>query len=127
MPVYQLRPAKRSEAKPLIGIYAESGCGKTYSSLLLARGFVGPTGKIVMIETEGGRGEAFADLIEGGYSVIPIRESFSPKDYGEAISAAEQAKPAALIIDSASHEWEGSGGVLSMAAGNQADGKKGPL
>ena len=44
------RPATRSEAKPLIGLYAESGAGKTYSALLLARGFVGPSGKIAMIQ-----------------------------------------------------------------------------
>src|SRR5712671_6448446 len=96
------RPATRTEAKPLIGLYAESGNGKTWSALLLARGFVGPTGKIGMIETEGGRGD------------------FSPVEYGNAITEAEAAKLDALIIDSASHEWEGAGGVLSMAADNQA-------
>jgi len=124
-----IRPAARSNAKPLIGIYAESGKGKTYSSLVLARGFIGPTGEILMIETEGGRGEAFSDPTEypevGGYKVIPITESFAPTEYGKAITAAEQAKPDALIIDSASHEWEGAGGVLSMAAANQASGTKG--
>lgn len=128
---YTFRPAERSQAKPLIGIYSESGCGKTYSALLLARGFVGPTGTIGMIETESGRGEAYADPREypeiGGYHVLPLRADFSPKVYGEAITAAENAKLDALIIDSASHEWEGAGGVLSMAAANQAAGKKGPL
>lgn len=120
---YQVRPAKRSEAKPLIGIYSESGCGKTYSALLLARGFVGPQGKIVMIETESGRGEAYADPNEypeiGGYDVVSMRDNFSPEEYGKAITAVERAKPDALIIDSASHEWEGAGGVLAMAAENQ--------
>lgn len=128
---YTVRPAKRSEAKPLIGIYSESGCGKTYTALLLARGFVGPTGKIIMIETESGRGEAYADPQEypeiGGYDVIPMRDDFSPAEYGKAITAAERENPQALIIDSASHEWEGAGGVLSMAASNQAAGKKGPI
>ncbi len=124
---YIFRPAKRSEAKPLIGLYSESGCGKTLSALYLARGFVGPSGKIGMIETEAGRGEAYADTVPGSYDVLPIRDDFSPRNYGSAISAAEEAKLDALIIDSASHEWEGSGGVLSMAAQNQADGKKGPL
>ncbi len=38
---YTLRPAAASEAKPLIGFYAESGAGKTYSALLTACGFVG--------------------------------------------------------------------------------------
>src|SRR5215472_5863573 len=53
------RPATRAEAKPLIGLYSESGCGKTWSALLLARGFAGPLGRIGMIETEAGRGEAY--------------------------------------------------------------------
>ena len=121
---WEVRPAKRSEAKPLIGIYAPSGCGKTWSSLMLARGFVGPKGKIVMLETEGGRGEVFADVLPGGYDVCSMRNDFSPENYGAAITAIEKTEPDALIIDSASHEWEGSGGVLSMAAENEAAGKK---
>lgn len=121
------RPAERTNAKPLIGLYAESNCGKTYSALLLARGFVGPSGRIGMIETESGRGEAYAATIPGGYDVLSIRDNFSPKAYGDAISAAEKANLDALIIDSASHEWEGTGGVLDMAATNMASGKKGVL
>ena len=125
---YSFRPAKRSEAKPLIGLYAESGCGKTWSSLLLARGFVGPNGKIGMIETEGGRGEANVgrDPV-GQYLVRPIRGDFSPIEYGKALTDAEGEKLDALIIDSASHEWESAGGVLAMAAENQAKGMKGVL
>lgn len=121
------RPAIRSSAKLLVGLYSESGCGKTLSALLLARGFVGPNGTIGMIETESGRGEAYADTLQGGYSVLSLRESFSPEAYGEAISAAEQSGFGALIIDSASHEWEGVGGVLDMAAKNEEAGKKGLL
>lgn len=122
------RPATRSEAKPLIGLYAESGNGKTWSALLLARGFVGPTGKIGMIETEGGRGEANVGREPvGQYLVRPIRGDFSPQAYGQAITDAEAEKLDALIIDSASHEWEGANGVLAMAAANDAAGKKGVL
>ncbi len=125
---YSFRPAMRSEAKPLIGLYAESGNGKTWSALLLARGFVGPNGKIGMIETEGGRGEANVGRAPvGDYLVRPIRGNFSPIEYGKAIAEAEEAKLDALIIDSASHEWEGAGGVLSMAADNQSKGTKGVL
>lgn len=124
---YQLRPAIKSSAKLLLGIYSESGRGKTFSSLLVARGFVGPQGTIAMLETESGRGEIYVDVIPGGYQVVSIAGDFSPTQYGEAITAAEQAKVGALIIDSASHEWESIGGVLDMAAKNQADGKKGPL
>lgn len=132
---FQFRPAQRSSAKPLIGIFSESGAGKTYSALALARGFVGPRGRIGMIETESGRGEAYADPREYpefagdgqefNYQVLSLHDDFSPKAYGKAITAAEAEKLDALIIDSASHEWEGVGGVLSMAATNEASGKKG--
>jgi hypothetical protein len=125
----QFRKAVGSEAKPLIGLYSESGCGKTKSALLLASGFVGgDMSQVGMIETEAGRGEAYAGEADvGGYNVLPLRQEFSPKTYGAAIRAAEDARLRALIIDSASHEWEGIGGVLAMAAENQEAGKKGPV
>lgn len=124
---FSFRPARRSEAKPLIGLYAESGRGKTYSALLLARGFVGPQGRIAMIDTEAGRGEAYADLIPGGYDVLPLRDDFSPENFGKAIKAAEAANYDALIIDSASHEWSGQNGVLAQATKRQDQGLKGVL
>lgn len=126
---FTFRPAKRTNAKPLIGIYSESGCGKTTSALMLACGFVGgDMSKVGMIETESGRGEALAGHPTlGGYQVLSLREDFSPKAYGQAITAAEKAGFTALLLDSASHEWEGANGVLAMAAMNQEQGKKGPL
>ena len=125
---HTFRKAITSEAKPLVGLYSESGCGKTKSALLIAKVFTGDMAKGGMIETESGRGEAYADDAEvGGYSVLSLRESFSPKDYGAAIGAAESAGLQCLIVDSASHEWEGVGGVLAMAAANQDAGKKGPV
>ena len=134
---YTFEPASRGSAKPLIGLYAESGCGKTYSALLLARGFVGPQGRIGMIETESGRGEAYASPQEypelagpdasTNYNVLRLRDNFAPAEYGAALKAAEKANLGALIIDSASHEWEGPGGVLAMAAKAQEGGAKGVL
>lgn len=123
---FQIRKASRGQAKPLIGLYAESGCGKTWSSLLLARGFA-PKGRIIMIETEGGRGEAYVDMIDGGYEVVSIRGDFAPKNFGAALDVIETSGADVLIVDSASAEWEGAGGVLAMAAANQAAGKKGPI
>lgn len=125
---YTLRKAVTSEAKPLVGLYSESGNGKTRSALLIAKGFCGDMSKVAMVETESGRGEAYADdSVVGGYGVLSIREDFSPKSYGAAITAAEKAGVQCLIVDSASHEWEAATGVLGMAAKNQEDGKKGPL
>ena len=109
------RPAARSSSIPLIGIFGESGTGKTMSALLLARGFVGPKGRIVMIDTESGRGALYADVIPGGYSHGVLGEPFTSDRYIEAIREAEK-NADLIIIDSASHEWEGIGGVLDQAA-----------
>lgn len=115
---YTFKPAARSQTKPLVGLYGQSGSGKTLSSLYLARGFAG-AGRIGMIDTESGRGQIYSDVIEGGYDVLTLGEPFSPKAYIEAIRTAEDAGLAALVIDSMSHEWEGLGGVLDMAAENE--------
>ena len=118
--------ATRIGVRPLIGLYSESGCGKTYSSLLLARGFVGPEGKIVMIDTESGRGSLYADVLPGGYDVLQITEPFSSRAFVEAIRAVEESGAAIGIIDGASHEWEGIGGVLDQAGEiEQKTGKPG--
>lgn len=111
----------------MIDLYSESGCGKTYSALLLARGFVGPTGKIGMIDSESGRGELYADVIPGGYDVLRIDPPFSPARYIEAHNAIIESGAAIGIIDSVSHEWEGIGGVLDMAAANEEQSGKSGL
>jgi hypothetical protein len=123
---FVIKDASRQGVKPLIGLYSESGCGKTYSALLLARGIVGPSGKIVQIDTEAGRGALYADVIPGGYKTLEMSEPFSPARYIAAIQAAEQSGAKIVVIDSASHEWEGLGGVLDMAAESEArSGKAG--
>lgn len=123
---FEIKAATRVGVRPLIGIYGESGCGKTYTALLVARGFVGDAGKIVMIDSESGRGSLYADVLPGGYDVLELNQPFSPAAYIKAIDAVEQSGAKIGIIDSASHEWEGLGGVLEMAAENeQRSGKPG--
>lgn len=122
-----IRPATRKGVRPLICLYSESGGGKTYSALALARGFAGPGGKIVLGDTESGRGELYSDVsLFGGYDVCPISEPFSPSRYIEAMTAIENSGASIGILDSGSHEWEGLGGVLDMADTNrEKSGKDG--
>lgn len=125
---FHFRPAKRSEAKPLVGLYGESGSGKTLSALMLGRGFAGPDGKVGMIETESGRGEAYEGdpRVPGGYLVLPLRDDCSPQAFGAAIHQAEKETMDALIIDSASLEWiDGPKSVNAQASKNEEEGKKG--
>lgn len=113
---FKIQTATRQNIKPLIGVYGESGTGKTYSALLLARGFVGPDGEICMIDSESGRGSLYADVLPGGYKTLELVGPFSPDRYIAAIEHVEKSGAVIGIIDSASHEWEGLGGVTDMAA-----------
>ena len=119
MSQFQITKATRRGVVPLIGLYAESGCGKSMSALLLARGLVGPAGDIHMIDTESRRGSLYADVIPGGFSVLDLEPPFTPARYIEAIDFVIKAGAKVAVIDSMSHEWEGSGGVLDMAGDNE--------
>jgi len=113
MSEFVFRKAERKQAKLRLALCGTSGSGKTYSSLLLAKGI----GKnIAFIDTENGSGELYA-----GHDGIPeyeycrISAPFTPERYIDAIKAAEKAGFDVIIIDSLSHAWSGSGGVLDMA------------
>lgn len=110
----EFAPAKRQGIKPLIGIFGKSSGGKTFSALMLARGIVGPAGRIGLIDTENGRGSIFCDVIPGGYEVLELKPPFSPAAYGEAFGVAEEAKFDICVCDSQSHEWIGEGGYLDQ-------------
>ena len=111
---FTIKPATRQGVKPLVGFYGKSGSGKTMSALLLARGLVGPSGRVVLVDSESGRGSIFSDLIPGGYSVLDLDAPFSPMRYEAAIASAEAAADV-VVVDSMSHEWSGEGGVLDWA------------
>lgn len=123
---FQIKQATRQGINPLLVFYSESGCGKTYSALLMARGLAGPSGKIVAGDSESGRASLYADVIPGGFETFDLCAPFSPARYVEAIDAIEASGAVVGIIDSGSHEWEGIAGVLDMAGEiEQRTGKTG--
>ena len=105
----------------LISIAGPSGSGKTFSALLMAYGLAGPNGRVGMIDTENGRGTMYADSptimreMPNGYEILDLYPPFTPHAYIEAIKAAEKAGITVLVIDSGSHEWEGTGGCSEIA------------
>lgn len=101
--------AERNKAKLRLGIEGPSGSGKTYGALLIAKGL---GGKVAVIDTEEGSASLYADLCE--FDVAELRPPFSPERYVELIQQAESAGYDTIIIDSASHEWIGTGGVLEI-------------
>lgn len=124
---YKLRPAKRAESKVVGGLYGKSGSGKTYTALLIARGLVGPKGRVAMADTEAGRGELFADVEEiGGYDYLEITPPFTPQAYIDAIDTFEKSGVECGVLDSMSHVWEGEGGIIDQARASEArSGKAG--
>ena len=104
--------AERKRAKARIALCGPAGAGKTHSSLRLA-GELGE--KILLIDTENHSGE-----MEAGkkgipeYFVLPIEPPFDPNKFIDAIKAAEENDFDVVIIDSLSHAWAGSGGLLDQ-------------
>jgi len=108
----QLRKVSRKKSKLRIGLSAASGYGKTYSSLLLAKGIAQEWNNIALIDTENGRGDLYSHL--GDYNILSLGAPYSPERYIEAIKTCEEAGVEVIIIDSITHEWDGKGGCLEI-------------
>lgn len=106
-------PAKRENVGLLIGLAGASGAGKTKTALELATG-LSPTGKIAFLDTEARRGLHYAS--EYRFNHADFRPPFTPQRFTSAIRAAEATGAEVVIIDSASHEYDGEGGILDWAA-----------
>jgi hypothetical protein len=107
----ELRQAQRKQAKIKLALQGPSGSGKTYSALLLASGIT-EYSKIAVIDTENHSADLYANL--GDYNVLELSKVFTPERYITAIEVCENAGMEVIIIDSVSHEWEGSGGILDL-------------
>jgi hypothetical protein len=106
--------AKRSKCKMKLCISGASGSGKTYSALKISKGLVGNLSKVVVLDTENGSSNLYADM--GEFSVLTIAAPFTPEKYIQAINEAVTAGFECIIIDSLSHEWFGTGGILDTHA-----------
>lgn len=122
--MFEFRPAIRQQTKLLIALAGPSGCGKTFSALRLAAGLVGPKGRVAAIDTEAGRALHYASRFKFDHG--DLSPPFRPERYLEAIEAAEGAGYDAIVTDSMSHEWEGTGGLQEWAADEEARGTKSP-
>ncbi len=110
--MFEFKKAQREQLKLRVALIGPSGSGKTYSALRLATGMTRNDGEIVLIDTENRRGEYYAK--EFDYDTLNFAPPFTPERYIEAITAAEKAGYAVIILDSASHEWVGKGGLLEI-------------
>jgi hypothetical protein len=105
----QFMKATRKRAKLRVLIASPAGGGKTTAALNIATGL---GGKTAVIDTERGSASLYSDSFE--FDTLELQPPFSPERFIEAIKAAQGAGYDNLIIDSATHEWDGSGGCLEI-------------
>jgi hypothetical protein len=105
----QFMKATRKRAKLRVLIASPAGGGKTTAALNISTGL---GGKTAVIDTERGSASLYSDSFE--FDTLELQPPFSPERFIEAIKAAQGAGYDNLIIDSATHEWDGSGGCLEI-------------
>lgn len=113
----QLRTSARKKAKIKMALQGSAGSGKTYSSLLLAKGLSGGNlSKVAIIDSENGSADLYAHL--GNYNVLSLQPPFTPERYMEAIDVCLKAGMEVIILDSISHVWDELLDYHSKLAGN---------
>lgn len=108
----QLKQSQRQQVKLRLGLSGASGFGKTKSALLLAYGMTQDWSKIAVIDTENSSASLYSDL--GNYNVLDLQAPYSPERYIQAIELCEKSGISVVILDSVSHEWNGTGGCLDI-------------
>ena len=106
------KKAERKKAKLKISIIGHSGSGKTLSALLIAKGL---GKKIAVVDTENGSASLYSDR-EGvpEFDVLDIKPPFETEKYSAAIKGAVEGGYDVIILDSVSHLWSGTGGLLEQ-------------
>jgi hypothetical protein len=106
----EFRPATIENVGVWISIAGGSRSGKTRSALRLARGLVGPQGRIAAIDTEGRRMSHHSKIET--FDVLNMESPYDPLRFADIARDAQAQGYGCLIIDSFSLEWTGVGGVL---------------
>jgi hypothetical protein len=106
------KQAIKQEAKLRLAVAGPSGSGKTYTSLSIASNL---GGKIALVDTEHGSASKYADKFQ--FDVMEIEPPFHPDRFVKAIHEAQTAGYGVIILDSLSHAWNGTGGLLEVVDG----------
>lgn len=102
--------ATKEKAKARIALHGPSGGGKTYTALAIATGL----GKrIALLDTENGSASKYADD-PWSFDTIVIRPPYTAQKMIDVIRGATAEGYDVLVIDSLTHFWKGTGGVLEQ-------------
>lgn len=122
--VIKIEPVERKRTKIVIGLSGMQGSGKTRTALNLAYGLANyQPSKIGVLDTENMRAALDSNVFEKDknhpskekWLIANLDAPYSPERFGAAIAQFAETGIEVLIIDGASPEWDGYGGVLSIA------------
>ncbi len=103
--------AIKQEAKLRLAIAGPAGSGKTYTGLLIAQELANG-GKVAVLDTEHGSASKYADLFS--FDVMEMDPPFHPDRFSKTIREAQEGGYKVIVLDSLSHAWNGSGGLLEV-------------
>lgn len=103
------KKATKKAARGRVALAGPSGSGKTYTALMIAQGLGGP---IAFLDTERGSASKYANLFD--FDVVEMMPPYHPERFVKVIAEAVKAGYKVLVIDSISHAWNGSGGLLEL-------------
>lgn len=100
--------ATKTRAKARVAITGPAGSGKTYSALLIATSL---GSRVAVIDTEHGSASKYADRFV--FDSLEL-DNYHPQNYIAAINAAVADAYEVVVVDSLSHAWAGTGGILEL-------------
>lgn len=100
----KIRSAERMQAKIKLAIQGLAGSGKSFSALKIAKGLIQDYSKVVVIDTENGSADLYAEM--GDYNVLTLETPHTPEKYMKAIDKCVEFGAECIIIDSISHAWD---------------------
>lgn len=105
---FTFAPATKAQRKARIALDGPTGSGKTYTALTLATGLAD---RVALIDTERGSASLYSDTFT--FDTLQMH-TYDPRDLVAALAAAGAGGYGACVIDSLSHFWEGTGGMLEQ-------------
>lgn len=109
------KPAAREAVKARIALHGPAGSGKTYTALTIASHLAD---KVAAIDTEHGRMKEHARRFKFNHFAP---ERFDPRELTRLLAQAGAAGFGAVVIDSLSHYWMGTGGALEFVDAHEKD------
>lgn len=108
------KPAAQEAVRARIALHGPSGSGKTYTALALATNLAE---KVAGIDTERGRMRQYRRRFKFDH-LAPDR--FDPRELTKLLAKAGAHGYGAVVIDSFSHYWMGSGGALEFVDAHES-------